>query len=560
MNPAAEITDLVLKTTTTDLDAADSLQWIEVLNKFRDTLEIPTKPFMQLPFDKRKALVDAVVNRLKNSKNDEEIKVLATIVRILARESGNELASICNQNFITFCWNFAGYDKEDNAEFSLSARSEVGKCLVNIFFKMPESLDLALKEGKHFQLLEKVGNWNPLTQFTPEYSFPVLRLLFLFARPQDGLTIYRDFALKGAITLMFSLMRAWMTIENCSENQAVLLALKEALQVVFSCTLDMGNLAKGEQMNYEAYIPGAKDEMRTVVDLICMNSNNFKDHMFELKMSTMNCCVNIPMTLVSVLLQVGDKDAVLKNLFDLLDYEMTLVEADETRKSFLPLFIVLKNLFALNPDIRAYGMQRLFPDRNLAEEKERSTDGKLCMDLPPSVLQSTGNKFVKLMTSFHQAVQFTSNDLIFALVGEDPDAFIRLVGFGNAAGLLAMRNLFGMGANLKGPDTLSQFREAAKERQGPKVEDMTEEEKEAFLRSIHATDEAPPTATPNNTAVPTPIVRTEGGGPPLANLPELIPEVEGETEEDKEDRMVRNFEKLVDAGFIKLIKKEDGSS
>lgn len=110
------------------------------------------------------------------------------------------------------------------------------------------------------------------------------------------------------------------------------------------------------------------------------------------------------------------------------------------------------------------------------------------------------------------------------------DAFIRLVGFGNAAGLLAMRNLFGMGANLKGyvkrvnyfwcavfsrsrPDTLSQFREAAKERQGPKVEDMTEEEKEAFLRSIHATDEAPPTATPNNTAVPTPIVRTEGGGP-----------------------------------------------
>jgi hypothetical protein len=40
----------------------------------------------------------------------------------------------------------------------------------------------------------------------------------------------------------------------------------------------------------------------------------------------------------------------------------------------------LKNLFALNPDIRAYGMQRLFPDRNLEEEKERNTDGKLCME------------------------------------------------------------------------------------------------------------------------------------------------------------------------------------
>lgn len=559
MNPAAEITDLVLKTIS-DANATDPLQWIEELKKFRETLEIPTKPFMQLPFDKRKTLVDAVVNRLKNSKSNEEIILLATVVRILARESGDELASIFNQNFITFCWNFAGYDKDDNAEFSLTARSEVGKCLVNIFFKMPESLDLALKEGKHFQLLEKVSKWNPLTEFTPEYSFPVLRLLFLFARPQDGLTIYRDFALKGAITLMFSLMRAWMTIENCSENQTVLLALKEALQVVFSCTLDMGNLAKGEQMNYETYIPGAKDEMRTIVDLICINSKDFKDQMFELKMSTMNCCVNIPMTLVSVLLQVGDKEAVLKNLFDLLDYEMTLVEADETRKSFLPLFIVLKNLFALNPDIRAYGMQRLFPDRNLTEEKDRNTDGKLCMDLPPSAVKSTGNKIVKLMTSFHQAVQFTSNDLIFALVGEDPDAFIRLVGFGNAAGLLAMRNLFGMGANLKGPDTLAQFREAAKEHQGPKVEDMTDEEKEAFFRSINATDPSPAPSTANPSAGPTPTVTTERGGPPLANLPELIPEVEGETEEDKEDRMVRNFEKLVDAGFIKLIKKEDGTS
>jgi hypothetical protein len=44
----------------------------------------------------------------------------------------------------------------------------------------------------------------------------------------------------------------------------------------------------------------------------------------------------------------------------------------------------------------------------------------------------------------------------------------------------------------------------------------------------------------------------------MADMPELIPEREGEDEEDKEDRMVRNFEKLVDAGFIKLIKKEDG--
>jgi hypothetical protein len=41
------------------------------------------------------------------------------------------------------------------------------------------------------------------------------------------------------------------------------------------------------------------------------------------------------------------------------------------------------------------------------------------------------------------------------------------------------------------PDTLAQFKEAAKGHQGPKVEDMTDEEKEAFLKSIHATDPTP---------------------------------------------------------------------
>jgi hypothetical protein len=40
----------------------------------------------------------------------------------------------------------------------------------------------------------------------------------------------------------------------------------------------------------------------------------------------------------------------------------------------------------------------------------------------------------------------------------------------------------------------------------------------------------------------------------VEKFPELIPEKEGETEEEKEDRMVRNFEKLVDAGVFQVVK------
>ena len=42
-------------------------------------------------------------------------------------------------------------------------------------------------------------------------------------------------------------------------------------------------------------------------------------------------------------------------------------------------------------------------------------------------------------------------------------------------------------------------------------------------------------------------------------IPELRKAPEGvvETEEDKEDRMVENFQRLVDAGVVKLVKKDE---
>jgi hypothetical protein len=79
--------------------------------------------------------------------------------------------------------------------------------------------------------------------------------------------------------------------------------------------------------------------MRTIVDLLCMDSKGFKEQLYDLKLSAINCCVNIPIALVSVLLQLGDKENVLKNLFDLLDYEMTLTMADEYAIVYLSILL-----------------------------------------------------------------------------------------------------------------------------------------------------------------------------------------------------------------------------
>jgi len=115
---------------------------------------------------------------------------------------------------------------------------------------------------------------------------------------------------------------------------------------------------------------------------------------------------------------------------------------------------------------------------------------------------TVGNKIIKYMTSMSMAIKFVSNELLFALVGENADDFVRLTGFGNAAGLLAMRNLFGMGKHLN-RDTLSETRKA------PKIPD------------------------------------------------DLQPRREGETEEEKEQRTRENLEKMIASGMIQVVKKED---
>jgi len=96
---------------------------------------------------------------------------------------------------------------------------------------------------------------------------------------------------------------------------------------------------------------------------------------------------------------------------------------------------------------------------------------------------TVGNKIIKYMTSMSMAIKFVSNELLFALVGENADDFVRLTGFGNAAGLLAMRNLFGMGKHLN-RDTLSETRKAPKipDDLQPRREGETEEEKKQRTR------------------------------------------------------------------------------
>ena len=64
-----------------------------------------------------------------------------------------------------------------------------------------------------------------------------------------------------------------------------------------------------------------------------------------------------------------------------------------------------------------------------------------------------GTELLKLLTCFDMSVRYYVTEFIFQLCGQDDGDFIALVGFGNAAGMLSMRPLFGRehGLTREGP-------------------------------------------------------------------------------------------------------------
>jgi len=181
-------------------------------------------------------------------------------------------------------------------------------------------------------------------------------------------------------------------------------------------------------------------------------------------------------------------------------------DAGMEKKSLVTILLVVQSLLAHASDARPYAFQRLFPGRDLDRERLISAEKgeSVNMDAFDKDADTVGNKIIKYMTSMRMAIKYVANELLFSLVGESGDDFVRLTGFGNAAGLLAMRNLFGMGKHLK-RDTVSDLKQS--EKQNP-------------------------------------------------TIPDLQPAKAGETAEEKEQRTNENLEKMIESGMLQVIKKD----
>uniref|UniRef100_A0A6B2L560 Uncharacterized protein n=1 Tax=Arcella intermedia TaxID=1963864 RepID=A0A6B2L560_9EUKA len=419
-------------------------------------------------------------------------------MRLLIREEAGSAEFLTEENLLKIS-QFAL--EEHPSATQLPAKIESAKCLVNMIFKTPALADAMIKLQLHFKILQ---NLNPKTD--EGYLFPQLRILFLLSRPVGDSDIYRKLADHGAIEKLYQILKFYIDDNPQFPDPRHYFILKEVLQLLFNLTIGMGSLNSkpNEPMDYQTYVPNYEEVVGSLLRVfgIPLESPSACPQLFDLKNCCLNCFVNIPLDYYRILVVLGDQTATLKSLFDLLEWEIRSDGGSE-KKSIVTIFMVVQYLLSKEPDARPYAMTRLFPGRNLETEREESEKKgeSINMDAINKDADTVGNMIIKYMSSMNMAIKFVANELLFSLVGENADDFVRLTGFGNAAGLLAMRNLFGMGKHLN-RDTATEMREEKKKK-----------------------------------------------------MPDLVPAREGETEEEKEQRTMENIEKMVESGMIQLVKK-----
>eukprot|EP01125_Pyxidicula_operculata_P008298 TRINITY_DN2796_c0_g3_i2.p1 TRINITY_DN2796_c0_g3~~TRINITY_DN2796_c0_g3_i2.p1 ORF type:complete len:427 (+),score=83.57 TRINITY_DN2796_c0_g3_i2:802-2082(+) len=420
-------------------------------------------------------------------------------MRLLAREVDGAEELFCDEG-LDFVSKFAFPSNKIKEKFSIQIES--AKCLVNLVFKS-SALNVAMRNPEKYRAIISVLD-DP--DILPEVAFPYLRILFLISRPVEGNKLHRQLADEKAIPIIFNLIKKIVDSPSFP-NPSHFQTLQECFQVLFGLTIEMGTLNKSESpMKYEDYVPNYEEVVTTLLKVfnVPLEHPKLNIPLYEVKRSIINCFINIPLQYYRILVVLNDSEQTLKNLFDCLEYDLRQPESDKT--NVVTACMVVQCLLHQAPETREYAMKRMFPGRNLeAERNQAEEEGiPINMDAVDKDADTIGNRIIKLMTSVNMAIKYVTNELLFSLVGESADDFVRLTGFGNAAGLLAMRNLFGMGKHLD-RDTATEIRQ------------NTKKEK----------------------------------------LPDLRPAKEGETEEEAEDRIMENFEKMVDAGVIKLVKKDE---
>mmetsp|Transcript_3858 Transcript_3858/g.4275 ORF Transcript_3858/g.4275 Transcript_3858/m.4275 type:complete len:455 (+) Transcript_3858:70-1434(+) len=374
--------------------------------------------------------------------NDKELSLVFASLKTLSRET-RKSDPIFTKTFYRHCMKWSGLDIA-NPKFVPIIMKEAAKCVVMIHMNGSE-MDCM----QFFMDMDGVTSVLNLFKDTSAYDDEVLfahaRLLCLVSFPKQE-EVYQASVKKlqelGCLQIIGVYFEKLVKEFPAKRPKA----LFEVLRIVFNLTVSLGALAKGEKESYEKVVPNFESLIKSSLQVLYATEKHVE--VLQYKEQVVNCFLNIPTKFITIILQpkgISQSEKTLGALMELLEITLERIP-NECPIQLLMLLCCIAHNFV---PAQRYFLEKMFPHRDLGVELELEV-GKPAVETAQKDYPCMGNKLIPFLMSLKEADKYFANELMFQICGENDKVFIKLVGFGPAAGQLAMRNMFGMGKYLDG--------------------------------------------------------------------------------------------------------------
>ncbi|XP_063292813.1 synembryn-A isoform X2 [Pelobates fuscus] len=468
--------------------------------KFRDSVPKSFSDY-DLEFSKdhdlrlRQKLGEVVVKFLDRDLQPScQVACLETI-RILSRDKYG-LSPFTSRSAMHTLAKYAGLDYSDELEVPRIPDSEsvveALKGLCNIVYNSVEAQEVATDLRLVCGLARRLKLYNE-TRSSHECKFFDLRLLFLLtalrvdvrrqlARELRGISLLTD-ALESTLALKWSDIYEVVTDRLApplgkEETERVM----EILKTLFNITFDISRREVDEE-DAALY-----RHLAAILRHCLIRQSDGDDRTEEFHGHTVNLLVNLPLMCLDVLLtpkvELGSVEYMGMNMDTvevLLQFlDRRLDRGHKLRETLTPVLNLLTESSRVHRETRKFLRAKVLPP--LRDVKNR-----------PEVGNTLRNKLVRLMTHVDTDVKHCAAEFLFVLCKENVSRFVKYTGYGNAAGLLAVRGLLaggrGEGHYSEDEDTdTEEYREAkpninpvtgrVEEKLPNPMDGMTEEQKE----------------------------------------------------------------------------------
>jgi hypothetical protein len=342
---------------------------------------------------------------------------------------------------------------------------EALKCLVNFALRALEiegssdgsSLVLqVLREAKEgpavVLLLEAAAKVSP----DSEEVFAFCRLLNMMLWDAEIMASIND---ERFVDLLLTLLKHSVTCLEKDSNSGPVDMLRfsiagDVARMFFQLTMEFGPLNKNHAKSASAYPITSEsvkleDQTKETVPVPAHISKMFENSMEILKTALLFdfkdprksqlqlACVTYALNLPKEQILKFDAFVVLPHLMNICHFHLE----NKTVSASASMLMLFTKIARDEPRTRAIFMQKMFPEWKAIFEDDSGDNVKM----PKQHEGTTGKLVIDCMQSSNAGLQFYANEFVFLLCNENAGAFTKFVGFGPAAGHLAVRGLMNMG-------------------------------------------------------------------------------------------------------------------